>query len=116
MPGPHRSCAEGRLELRPHLLRSVRRPSTRAFRTARRSRTKPRCRCARLCVASAPAQSPCGKQNILVLNDEAHHAYRIVADVIEDEALEDAEALDEETVEEFVQEAGRVDSVGCRQR
>jgi type III restriction enzyme len=46
-----------------------------------------------------------GKQNILVLNDEAHHAYRIVQDVEEDEALEDAEALDEETVEEFVQEA-----------
>jgi type III restriction enzyme len=47
-----------------------------------------------------------GKQNILVFNDEAHHAYRIVQAVAEEaEAVEDAEALDEDTVEEFVQEA-----------
>lgn len=46
-----------------------------------------------------------GKQNILVLNDEAHHAYRIVQDVVDGDAIEDAEALDEDTVEEFVQEA-----------
>jgi type III restriction enzyme len=46
-----------------------------------------------------------GKQNILVLNDEAHHAYRIVQAAPEDEVAEDAEALDEDSVEEFVQEA-----------
>ena len=46
-----------------------------------------------------------GKQNILVLNDEAHHAYRIVQAAPEDEVAEDAEALDEDAVEEFVQEA-----------
>ncbi|MBX6370276.1 MAG: DEAD/DEAH box helicase family protein [Rhodospirillales bacterium] len=44
-----------------------------------------------------------GKQNILVLNDEAHHAYRI-RQATADEA-EGAEALDEERAEEFVQEA-----------
>jgi type III restriction enzyme len=44
-----------------------------------------------------------GKQNILVLNDEAHHAYRI-AQAEPDEDV-DAEALDEESVEEFAQEA-----------
>ncbi len=44
-----------------------------------------------------------GKQNILVLNDEAHHAYRIRQ--AEPDELEDAEALDEEREEEFVQEA-----------
>jgi type III restriction enzyme len=43
-----------------------------------------------------------GKQNILVLNDEAHHAHRI-AQAHPDEDL-DAEALDEESVEEFAQE------------
>jgi type III restriction enzyme len=46
-----------------------------------------------------------GKQNILVLNDEAHHAYRIIQAAPEDEVAEDAEALDEDAVEEFVQEA-----------
>lgn len=46
-----------------------------------------------------------GKQNILVLNDEAHHAYRIVQSVADEEAIEDAEALDEDAVEDFVQEA-----------
>ncbi len=46
-----------------------------------------------------------GKQNILVFNDEAHHAYRIIQAAEEPEAVEDAEALDEDTVEEFVQEA-----------
>jgi type III restriction enzyme len=45
------------------------------------------------------------KQNILVLNDEAHHAYRIVQAAPEDEVAEDAEALDEDSLEEFVQEA-----------
>ncbi|MEX2422045.1 MAG: type III restriction endonuclease subunit R, partial [Actinomycetota bacterium] len=45
------------------------------------------------------------KENILVLNDEAHHAYRIVDEAPEDDATEDAEALDEETIPEFVQEA-----------
>jgi type III restriction enzyme len=44
-----------------------------------------------------------GKQNILVLNDEAHHAYRIRQ--AENDLLEDYEALDEETIEEFAQEA-----------
>jgi type III restriction enzyme len=46
-----------------------------------------------------------GKQNILVLNDEAHHAYRIRAAESEDEAILDAESLDEEREEEFVREA-----------
>ncbi|MCY7303896.1 MAG: type III restriction endonuclease subunit R [Thermoleophilia bacterium] len=46
-----------------------------------------------------------GKQNILVFNDEAHHAYRIVEAEGDDDPVEDAEALDEDTVEEFVQEA-----------
>jgi type III restriction enzyme len=44
-----------------------------------------------------------GKKNILVLNDEAHHAYRI--GVPENDLLEEYEALDEESVEEFAQEA-----------
>ena len=44
-----------------------------------------------------------GKQNILVLNDEAHHAYRIRQ--AENDLLEEYEALDEETIEEFAQEA-----------
>jgi type III restriction enzyme len=47
-----------------------------------------------------------GKQNILVFNDEAHHAYRIVHAAVEDAgAAEDAEALDEDSVDDFVQEA-----------
>lgn len=46
-----------------------------------------------------------GKENVLVLNDEAHHAYRIAQDAPEDEIEEEAEALDEEAVEDFVQEA-----------
>jgi type III restriction enzyme len=46
-----------------------------------------------------------GKQNILVLNDEAHHAYRMRAAEPEDEATLDAESLDEEREEEFVREA-----------
>jgi type III restriction enzyme len=46
-----------------------------------------------------------GKQNILVLNDEAHHAYRIRAAEAEDQATLDAEALDEEREEEFAREA-----------
>lgn len=44
-----------------------------------------------------------GKQNILVLNDEAHHAYRIRQP--DSDLLEEWEALDEETIEEFAQEA-----------
>jgi type III restriction enzyme len=44
-----------------------------------------------------------GKTNILVLNDEAHHAYRIRQTA--PDLLEEQEALDEETVEEFVQKA-----------
>jgi type III restriction enzyme len=44
-----------------------------------------------------------GKRNLLVLNDEAHHAYRIAQ--LEEDEFEEAEALDEETVEEFAQEA-----------
>ena len=46
-----------------------------------------------------------GKQNILVLNDEAHHAYRIVQAAPEDEVAEDAEALDEERSRSSSQEA-----------
>jgi type III restriction enzyme len=44
-----------------------------------------------------------GKQNILVLNDEAHHAYRIRQAQRDD--YEDAEALDEEREEELVHES-----------
>ena len=44
-----------------------------------------------------------GKQNILVLNDEAHHAYRIKRD--EPEPGEDEEFGEEEAAEEFFQEA-----------
>jgi type III restriction enzyme len=44
-----------------------------------------------------------GKRNILVLNDEAHHAYRIRQ--AGPDLLEEYEALDEETIEEFSQEA-----------
>ena len=43
------------------------------------------------------------KTNILVLNDEAHHAYRIRPSG--PDPLEQYEALDEETVEQFAQEA-----------
>ncbi len=43
------------------------------------------------------------KQNILVLNDEAHHAYRIRQ--AGSDLLEEWEALDEEAIEEFAQEA-----------
>ena len=43
------------------------------------------------------------KRNILVLNDEAHHAYRIRQG--DPDPLEQYEALDEETVDEFAQEA-----------
>ena len=44
-----------------------------------------------------------GKQNILVLNDEAHHAYRIRRE--EPEAGEEEEFGEEEEAEEFFQEA-----------
>lgn len=46
-----------------------------------------------------------GKQNILVLNDEAHHAYRMAPAAPEDQATLDAESLDEEREEEFEREA-----------
>jgi type III restriction enzyme len=45
-----------------------------------------------------------GKQNILVLNDEAHHAYRIRG-MAESPAEEDAEAPDEERTEELADES-----------
>jgi type III restriction enzyme len=44
-----------------------------------------------------------GKRNVLVLNDEAHHAYRIHQ--AGPDLLEEYEALDEETIEEFSKEA-----------
>jgi type III restriction enzyme len=44
-----------------------------------------------------------GKQNLLVLNDEAHHAYRIKPD--EPDEQDDAEALDEEREDEFFHES-----------
>jgi type III restriction enzyme len=44
-----------------------------------------------------------GKQNLLVMNDEAHHAYRIRAEEKEEEAYEDLE--EEEAEEDFVREA-----------
>jgi type III restriction enzyme len=44
-----------------------------------------------------------GKENIVILNDEAHHAYRIRQ--AGSDLLEEYEALDEETIEEFAQEA-----------
>lgn len=44
-----------------------------------------------------------GKQNILVMNDEAHHAYRIRKDAPDDE--EPDEFPDEEEADEFFQEA-----------
>jgi type III restriction enzyme len=45
-----------------------------------------------------------GKQNILVLNDEAHHAYRIRQEATET-AEEDAEWLDEDRAEELAYES-----------
>jgi type III restriction enzyme len=45
-----------------------------------------------------------GKQNILVLNDEAHHAYRIRADEV-DPAVDDAEQLDQDRAEELTYES-----------
>lgn len=45
-----------------------------------------------------------GKQNILVLNDEAHHAYRIRQEA-EDTAEEDATELDEELKDELAYES-----------
>lgn len=45
-----------------------------------------------------------GKQNILVLNDEAHHAYRIRQEATET-AEEDAEWLDEERADELAYES-----------
>jgi type III restriction enzyme len=45
-----------------------------------------------------------GKQNILIFNDEAHHAYRIRAPA-ESEAEEDAEWLDEDRAEELAHES-----------
>ena len=50
-----------------------------------------------------------GKQNILVLNDEAHHAYRIRGKAA-DEAEDDAEAL----VEERATSSARVDGLDRR--
>lgn len=48
-----------------------------------------------------------GKQNILVMNDEAHHAYRIKRETETEEGdlLFDAEFEDEEDAEEFIKEA-----------
>jgi type III restriction enzyme len=43
-----------------------------------------------------------GKQNILILNDEAHHAYRIKP--LEDDEV-DEEAMDDDELEEFYEEA-----------
>ena len=45
-----------------------------------------------------------GKQNLLVLNDEAHHAYRIRA-AEAPEAVEDAEWLDEDRADELAHES-----------
>ncbi len=45
-----------------------------------------------------------GKQNLLVLNDEAHHAYRIRQEAA-DTAEEDAEWLDEERADELAYES-----------
>jgi len=45
-----------------------------------------------------------GKQNILVLNDEAHHAYRIRQEAT-DTAEEDAEWIDEERADELAYES-----------
>jgi type III restriction enzyme len=46
-----------------------------------------------------------GKQNILVMNDEAHHAYRIRQDEPDEDELELDELGDEEDAEDFFQEA-----------
>lgn len=46
-----------------------------------------------------------GKQNILVMNDEAHHAYRIRQDEPDEDELELEEFGDEEDAEDFFQEA-----------
>jgi len=48
-----------------------------------------------------------GKQNILVMNDEAHHAYRIKREAAQDaeESLLEDEFEDEEEAEEFFKEA-----------
>ncbi|MFI5460663.1 MAG: BPTD_3080 family restriction endonuclease [Isosphaerales bacterium] len=48
-----------------------------------------------------------GKQNILVMNDEAHHAYRIKPEAVEDaeESLFEDEFEDEEEADLFVKEA-----------
>jgi len=46
-----------------------------------------------------------GKQNILVMNDEAHHAYRIRQDEPDEDQLELDEFEDEEDADEFFQEA-----------
>lgn len=43
-----------------------------------------------------------GKQNILVMNDEAHHAYRILRDDEDDESIDE---LEEDELEDFVREA-----------
>ncbi len=45
------------------------------------------------------------KENILVFNDEAHHAYRILRDSDELQELETDEAEEEEDTEEFYKEA-----------
>src|SRR5205085_12322469 len=45
-----------------------------------------------------------GKQNILVLNDEAHHAYRI-KELERADAVDDAEQPDEERADDLVREA-----------
>jgi type III restriction enzyme len=45
-----------------------------------------------------------GKQNVLVLNDEAHHAYRIRQAEAE-EAIDDAEQLDEDRADELEHES-----------
>jgi len=44
-----------------------------------------------------------GKRNLLVMNDEAHHAYRIAQEDLGEESYEDAEEREDET--EFVREA-----------
>jgi type III restriction enzyme len=46
-----------------------------------------------------------GKQNILVMNDEAHHAYRIRQDEPDEDELELDEFGDDEEADEFFQEA-----------
>ena len=46
-----------------------------------------------------------GKQNILVMNDEAHHAYRIRQDEPDQDELELEEFSDQDDADEFFQEA-----------